>query len=163
MASRAVRRSAGCVSWSFMVLLLAVSPCIPNLAHADGAGRVTAFKALVDRQVRAWMTSDFAIAADDWAADGELRSPGGSAKKSELQASIKDYFAHFKDLSVVVHQVFLSADGKSGAIEWDWNVTRIRDGVRGLTHDAIIVDLENGKIKSWREYFDLGNSVDSKP
>ena len=110
-------RAAGCARWSLVVVLLLVPPYIPNLAHADNASRMAAFKALVDRQVRAWMTSDFAIAADDWAADGELRSPGGSAKKSELQAAIRDYFTHFKGLSVVVRQVFLSADGKSGAIE----------------------------------------------
>ena len=28
-------------------------------------------------------------------------------------------------------------------------------------HDAIIVDLVGGKIASWREYFDLGNSVEA--
>jgi len=42
-------------------------------------------------------------------------------------------------------------------------VTRIRDGKHGITHDAIVVTFEGSKIKSWREYFDLGNSVDGQP
>ena len=113
--------------------------------------------------MQAWTKGDFSIAADDWAADGELRSPGGRAPKAELQTAIRDYFKSFKDLEVVVTQVFVSADGRKAAIEWDWKVTRIRDGKRGNTHDAIIVDLERGKIKSWREYFDFGNSVDANP
>ena len=37
------------------------------------------------------------------------------------------------------------------------------DGKRGITHDAIVVDFEGGKIKTWHEYFDLGNSVDANP
>jgi hypothetical protein len=33
----------------------------------------------------------------------------------------------------------------------------------GVTHDAIIVHLVGGKISSWSEYFDFGDSVDAKP
>jgi limonene-1,2-epoxide hydrolase len=62
-----------------------------------------------------------------------------------------------------VRNVFISPDGAKAAIEWDWDVTRRRDGARAVTHDAIIVDLVGGRIASWREYFDLGNSIDAKP
>jgi hypothetical protein len=59
--------------------------------------------------------------------------------------------------------VFISTVGAKAAIEWDWDVTRRRDGARAVTRDAIIVDLVGGRIASWREYFDFGNSIDAKP
>jgi ketosteroid isomerase-like protein len=147
-----------------LVALLALTSWLVSSSYAtEGSSKAAEFRALVERQVQAWTKNDFSIGADDWAPDGELRSPGGEAKKSTLQATMADYFEHFRDLSVVVTQTFMSADGTRAAIEWDWNVTRIRDGARGTTHDAIIVDLEHGKIKSWREYFDFGRSVDASP
>ena len=161
--SRQARRAPLGTGWLLALVAPFTAIGIQGVAYADGAARTAAFKALVDRQVRAWVKGDFSIAAGDWADEGELRSPGGRAPKSELQAAMTDYFKSFKDLEVVVTQVFVSTDSRKAAIEWDWNVTRIRDGKRGNTHDAIIVDLERGKIKSWREYFDFGNSVDAHP
>jgi limonene-1,2-epoxide hydrolase len=124
---------------------------------------IGAITALVQRQVQAWEKHDFSIAAGDWLPTGKLTSPGGSVDAKDMQAAMTDYFQHFGNLHVLVKSVFVSADRKRIAIEWDWDVTRLRDGVRGLTHDAIIVDLVGGKISSWREYFDFGDSVDAKP
>lgn len=147
-----------------LLWVMAVLSCCPPTSHAaDSSFRAADFRALVERQVQAWTKRDFSLGAKDWAADGELVSPGGRSKKPALQSAMKDYFKNFSNLSVVVMQTFLSADGNLGAVEWDWSVTRIRDGARGTTHDAIIVELEHGKIKSWREYFDFGNSVDARP
>ena len=120
-------------------------------------------RALVNRQVQAWEKHDFGIAAGDWLSNGELISPGGHVAAKDMQTAIAGYFEHFTDLRVAVKDVFISADGNKAAIQWDWTVTRRRDGVRGVTHDAIIVHLVGGKIASWSEYFDFGDSVDAKP
>ncbi len=64
---------------------------------------------------------------------------------------------------MTIKNVFASPDGKKAAIEWDWAVTRKKDGKRGTSHDAIIVDLVGGKIASWREYYDPASSVEGKP
>ena len=120
-------------------------------------------RALVDRQVQAWEKHDFRIAAHDWLSNGELTSPGGHVAAKDMQTAIADYFERFTDLRVAVKDVFISADGNKAAIQWDWTVTRRRDGMRGVTHDAIIVHLVGGKIASWSEYFDFGDSVDAKP
>jgi len=119
--------------------------------------------AILSRQAQAWEKHDFSIAAPDWLPDGELTSPGGRVKAGEMASVIDDYAKHFRDLKVTVKNTFVSSDGKQAAIEWDWDVTRIRDGKRGVTHDAILVTFEGNKIKSWREYFDLGDSVDAQP
>jgi limonene-1,2-epoxide hydrolase len=118
---------------------------------------------LVDRQAQAWEKQDFGIAAPDWLPSGELISPGGHIPAAEMQTAMAGYFKQFRDLRVTVKNVFISTDGAKAAIEWDWDVTRRRDGARAVTHDAIIVDLVGGRIASWREYFDFGNSIDAKP
>lgn len=118
---------------------------------------------LVDRQAQAWEKHDFGIAAPDWLPGAELISPGGRVSAEEMQAAMEDHFKQFRDLRVTVKNVFISQDGAKAAIEWDWDMTRRRDGARAVTHDAIIVDLVDGRIASWREYFDFGNSIDAKP
>ena len=116
--------------------------------------------ALVERQAKAWETGDFGLCAADWHPDGVLVSPGGSWPVGALEAEMAGFFRHFTDLRVTVKNVFAAADGRKLAVEWDWTVTRRNDGVRGTTPDAIIADLEEGKIRSWREYFDLSGSVE---
>ena len=120
-------------------------------------------RALVNRQVQAWEKRDFAIAADDWLPNGESFSPGGHVVKKDMHSAILDYFKKFTDLKVTVNEMFLSEDGTRLAIQWDWTVTRKRDRKRATTHDAILVHLVGGKIASWNEYFDFGNSLDAKP
>ena len=110
-------------------------------------------RALVNRQVQAWERRDFAIAADDWLPNGELYSPGGRVVKKDMQRAILDYCKNYIDLKVTVNDMFLSADGTRLAIQWDWTITRKKDGKRTTTHDAILVHLIRGKIATWKEYF----------
>jgi ketosteroid isomerase-like protein len=119
--------------------------------------------ALVDRQARAWERNEFELGASDWLPDGELTSPAGRVPAGEIERELTSFHERFGDLKVTVLNVFASPDATKVAIEWDWEVTRRSDGVRGLTHDAIVVDLVDGKIASWREYFDLGGSVEAVP
>ena len=137
----------------------------PQVARHDSAknDNTVKIRELVDRQIQAWEKDDFGIAAPDWLPSGELISPGGHVPAEEMQTAMAGYFKHFSDLRVTVKNAFISTDGAKAAIEWDWDVTRRRDGARAITHDAIIVDLVGGKIASWREYFDFSNSIDAKP
>jgi hypothetical protein len=73
---------------------------------------------------------NFGIAAADWLPTAELVSPGGRMTTSQMPAAIQEYFKHFRDVHVTVKNVFTSTDESKVAIEWDWDVTRIRDGVR---------------------------------
>jgi ketosteroid isomerase-like protein len=147
----------------FLLLALLGGLIFSLPGQAQTAAQQAAFRALVDRQMLAWKKADFSIAAGDWAADGVLTSPGGHFKKSDLQGVMTDYFKHFKDLNVVLKRIILSSDATEAAIEWEWNVTRIRDGAKGSSADCIVVVLKDNKIKSWREYFDLGDSIEAKP
>lgn len=147
--------------WMAVALLLCVIAgkefSVAQAAHPDWA------RQLVDRQARAWEKQDFNLAASDWLPNAVLISPEGKVAAGEMPRSMQDYFKDFSDLHVTVRNVFVSADGKKLAIEWDWAVNRRRDGQRGISHDAIIVDLDGGKIASWREYYDPASSVEGKP
>ena len=136
----------------------------PQVARRDSAkdDNTVKIRELVDRQAQAWEKNDFGIAASDWLPSGELISPGGRVPAAEIQTVMAGYFKQFRDLRITVKNVFISNDGAKAAIEWDWEVTRRRDGARAVTRDAIIVDLVGGRIASWREYFDFGNSIDAR-
>ena len=132
------------------------------LAPALGIAQQTA-RQLVERQARAWEKQDFTLAASDWLPTAVLMSPEGNTPAPQMAASMKDYFKDFSDLHVTIKNVFASPDGRKVAIEWDWAITRKKDGKRGISHDAIIVDLRDGKIASWREYYDPADSGEANP
>ena len=117
-------------------------------------------RALVERQARSWEENDFARAADDWHEEGVLVSPAGRWRVEELQGEMDKFHRDYRNLHITIKSVFATADGSRVAVEWDWSVTRLSDGVRGTTPDAIIGELVDGKILSWREYFDLSGSVE---
>lgn len=118
--------------------------------------------ALVRRQISFWETNndkDGALA--DWLPEGVLTAPRGVREESgSLPAVVNGWHQMFGDLHVELVSLFGSADGTWLAIEWNWFVTRKSDGATGTTLDAIIVQLQNGKIVSWREYFDTFGSVE---
>ena len=143
----------------FACLVMAVLVC----AGAASARAQNAARQLVERQARAWEKQDFHLAASDWLPTAVLMSPEGNTPAPQMASSMRDYFKDFTDLKVTIKNVFTSADGTKLAIEWDWAITRKRDSKRGVSHDAIMVDLKDGKIASWREYYDPAASGEATP
>ncbi len=117
---------------------------------------------LVRRQARAWELNDWSEAASDWLPDGELLAPGARVAAADLERELTHFHQDFTDLRVTILNVFADPTGAKVGIEWDWEVSRRSDGARSLTHDAIIVDLVDGKIASWREYFDPTGAVEAR-
>ena len=117
--------------------------------------------ALLERQARAWIEGDFSIAAADWHAQGVLTAPGNRVPRDALAATVAAFHRDYGDLEVTITSAFTSPDGQQLALEWLWSVTRRADGARSTTPDAIIVDLRDGLIVSWREYFDTAGAVEA--
>ncbi|MCY7289558.1 MAG: nuclear transport factor 2 family protein [Cryobacterium sp.] len=117
---------------------------------------------LVRRQIAFWETnSDEAGALADWLPEGILTAPRGVREVSgSLPAVVNGWHQQFGDLHIELVSLFGSADGEWLAIEWTWFVTRKSDGASGTTLDAIVVQLRDRKILSWREYFDTFGSVE---
>lgn len=144
-----------------MVLVLSSTFAVTQCSF--GQTTQEAARKLVERQAKAWEKHDFHAAAADWLPTAVLSSPEGNTPAGELGKSMDDYFKGFRDLHVTIKNVFASPDGKKIAVEWDWAIVRIRDNKSGISHDAILVDLKDGKIASWREYYDPQASGEATP
>jgi ketosteroid isomerase-like protein len=145
--------------WMMWTSLVVVS-----CAHALPAQNVPpAVQQLVERQAHAWEKHDISLASPDWLPNAVLSSPEGNTPAPELGKAMSDYFKGYTDLHVTIKNIFVSPDGNKVAIEWDWAITRKRDGYKGVSHDAILVDLKGGKIASWREYYDPAASGEATP
>ncbi len=115
---------------------------------------------MLERQANAWINGDFSAAAADWHPNGELTAPGNRVPLAALPATIKAFHQDFVDLEITITNAFAAPGGRRIALEWLWAVTRKSDGARSVTADAIIIDLEDGAIVSWREYFDTSGTVE---
>lgn len=110
-------------------------------------------RALVERQALAWKRADPASVIADFAPDGVLISPRGRWRGHDaLRRAAESVFAAVSDVQVVVTRVLLEAD--QGAAEWTWSETNRADGSRHTVEDAIIFELRDDKLVSWREYLD---------
>ena len=116
---------------------------------------------LVVRQALSWIDADMDAALADWHPDGVLIAPAGRFPLAAIPGAMAEFDAHYTDLEIRITNVFANPAGDRVAIEWLWTVTRRADGARRATEDAILCDLVDGKILSWREYFDTATSVET--
>lgn len=114
-------------------------------------------KELVERQALAWETADSNTIIADFADDGLFIVPSYRfSGKQEIQESAESYFAEFTDIQVTIKRIIVK--GNEGAIEWTWSEKNKETGKTSQAEDAIIFELEDGKIKYWREYIDKESS-----
>ena len=109
-------------------------------------------KLLIARQADAWQRADINAIVADFAKDGLFVSPGGrwQGPKAIAEAACQ-VFAVCSKVEIEIKRLLL--DGNQGAVEWIWHETR-RDNDQTYTmEDAIIFELQEGKITYWREYF----------
>ena len=110
-------------------------------------------RALVERQAHAWKRADPAAIIADFAPDGALISPRGRWRGHDaVRRAAESVFAAVTDVQVVVTRVLV--EGDQGAAEWTWSDTNRADGSRHTVEDAIIFELRDDKLVSWREYLD---------
>jgi len=111
---------------------------------------------LVERQAKAWEAADVDAALADFASDALFISPGGCWQgQAAIRTAINAFFADAGEVKVQIRRVFV--DDNQGAAEWTWSERRYADGNRHTAEDAIIFELQAGKIIYWREYFDTAN------
>ena len=114
---------------------------------------------LVVRQARSWIDADMDVALADWHPDGVLIAPAGRFPLGAIPGAMAEFDERYTDLEIRITNVFANPAGDRVAIEWLWTVTRRADGARRATEDGILCDLVDGKILSWREYFDTASAV----
>jgi len=121
---------------------------------------MTGARAMIERLARAFEANDWPAVQDLWHPQAELMSPSGTWSVEQMSEIMTDLKALYDDVRIEVTNVFSSTDGTQIALEWTYSSTRRSDGARSSTPDAIIVSLDGGLIRSWREYFDLSTSVE---
>jgi uncharacterized protein (TIGR02246 family) len=120
----------------------------PELKFVDPS-----IKQLVERQANAWETADSDKILADFAEDSLFVVPGSTFRgKQQIKDSADDYFAEFTNTKVTIKRII--ANGNQVAVEWAWSDKNKKTSQTSKAEDAIIFELESGKIKYWREYID---------
>ncbi|HEY9711460.1 MAG TPA: nuclear transport factor 2 family protein [Oculatellaceae cyanobacterium] len=110
-------------------------------------------KQIVERQIHAWETADSDKLIADFAEDSWFIVPGSTFRgKQQIKEVAKKYFSEFTDTKVTVKRIIVN--GNEGTIEWSWSDKNKTTGEESQAEDAIVFELEEGKIKYWREYID---------
>ncbi len=110
-------------------------------------------KQLVERQANAWETANPDKIVADFAEDSVFIVPGSTFRgKQEIKKAAEGYFAEYTDTKVKIKRII--ANGNEVAVEWSWSERNKETGKNSQAEDAIIFELEEGKIKYWREYID---------
>lgn len=108
---------------------------------------------LIEQARNAWIAGDADALAQLFVPDGELIVPG---QRWQGQARIREEIAKFAqqytDVSIDIRRVIV--DGEQAAVEWHYEDTEKATGKRNKADDAIIVEIKDGQIRYWREYFD---------
>lgn len=113
----------------------------------------SSIKQFVERQANAWETANIEKLLADFAEDSVFIVPSAVYRgKREIQEAAEGYFIEFTDTKVTIKRII--SQGNQGAVEWTWSEKNKKTGEQSQAEDAIIFELENGKIKYWREYID---------
>ncbi|MBE9045741.1 nuclear transport factor 2 family protein [Pleurocapsales cyanobacterium LEGE 10410] len=108
---------------------------------------------MVIRQAKAWEQQDAEAIANDFAQDAIFIAAGFKFEgKQQIEQAARDYFKQFERTEVEIKRVIIS--DRQGAVEWDWRDFNRQTGKEGYAEDAIIFELEDGKIVYWREYIE---------
>lgn len=110
-------------------------------------------KQIVERQVDAWETADSDKVVADFAEDSLFIVPGSTFRgKQQIKEVAKNYFSEFTATKVTIKRIIVN--GNEGTVEWSWSDKNKTTGEESQAEDAIVFELEEGKIKYWREYID---------
>ena len=108
---------------------------------------------MVERQARAWESQDVAGIIDDFDRNAVFIAAGFRFDGQEqIAKAARDYFKQFHHTSVEIKRIII--DGSQGAVEWDWRDRERQSNKEGFAEDAIIFELQDGKIVYWREYIE---------
>ena len=150
-------------SWNFLILAIATGTFLLNMfVTSQTVAEVVSTKEeitqMVRRQARAWEEQNVMAIADDFAEDAIFIAAGFRFEgKQRIQQAARDYFNQFHNTSVEIERIII--DGNEGAVQWDWSDRNRQSGQEGFAEDAIIFELEDGKIVYWREYIEKKKPV----
>lgn len=110
-------------------------------------------KSLIEQAKDAWVACDADALAQLFTLDGELIVPGQRWQGQErIREEISKFARQYTDVSIAIQRILV--DGNQAAVEWHYEDTEKATGKRSQSDDAIVIEVQNGRISYWREYFD---------
>ena len=111
-------------------------------------------QALVETARQAWLTGNGNAFAALFTDQGEFIAPGNRwVGHRQIYQAVVDYAAAYDEVSINIRRII--QENEQILIEWDWQEREKVTGRRSQAEDAIVVDLEQGRIRRWREYIDI--------
>ena len=110
------------------------------------------FEKLLETIAKGWNTKNTKLATNCFTVDAIYIEPPDK-QYFEGRARLYEYFGGDKglDMSLVWHNKFFNEERQSGAGEYTFEMNDT------IHHGVAILELENGRIKLWREYDIPGN------
>ncbi len=136
-----------------LVSILVITLISNTDAFASQNGPRQAIYSLIEQAKDAWMARDADALAQLFLQDGALIVPGQHWKgQAKIREEIAKFSQQYTDVSITIQQILI--DGNRAAVEWHYEDTEKSTGQRSQVDDAIIIEVKDGRISYWREYFD---------
>ncbi|WP_309738117.1 MULTISPECIES: nuclear transport factor 2 family protein [unclassified Chamaesiphon] len=127
-----------------------------DLSETQNISSPQQMHALIVLAKDAWVARDADALAQLFTPDAQLIVPGqrwqGQAKIREEIAKFGQYYT---DVTITIQRTIV--DGNRAAVEWHYEDTEKATGQRSYSDDAIVIEVRNGLISYWREYFDISS------
>lgn len=108
---------------------------------------------LIEKARDAWVARDADAVAQLFTLDGVFIVPG---QRWQGQARIHEeatrFAQRYSDVKIDIQRVII--EGNQAVVEWHYEDVETATGRRNRAEDVIIIDVKNGQISRWREYFD---------
>ncbi len=113
----------------------------------------TEIQELVKRQAQAWSMANPDKIIADFAEDCLFIAPSLRIQgQQNVKQAAQDYFELYHNVQITIHRII--ANGNQGSVEWSWSEVNRKTREISDAEDAIILEIEQGKIKYWREYIE---------
>ena len=110
---------------------------------------------IVELAKNAWIARDADALAQLFTPNGELIIPGqrwqGQAK---IRSEVAKFAGQYTNVKITIRSTIV--EGNRAAVEWHYEDMETATGKHNQANDAIVIEVQNGRISYWREYFDTG-------
>ncbi len=109
---------------------------------------------LVETARQAWLTGDGSAFASLFVDRGEFIAPGQWwVGRHQIHQALEDYAKAYDSVSITIRRVI--QENASIVTEWHWQDREKATDKCTQAEDAIVIDLEEGRIRRWREYINV--------
>lgn len=124
-----------------------------SLAASQNSSLSQDIRVTIELARTAWIDRDADALAQLFTEDGTLIVPGQRWQgRDRIRSEIAKFARDYTDVSITIHRIII--DRNLAAVEWHYEDTQKVTGKRNRSDDAIVIEVENGRISYWREYFD---------